>query len=72
MAIAAADGQRRRKQPHRAHEFVDWDPFQDLHVLEDLIGHLNSRRGLADHKRHARQPYDESERDRKRRSSVSG
>ncbi len=45
MAIAAADGQRRGKQPHRAHEFVDRDPFQDLHVLEDLIGHLQQPAG---------------------------
>ena len=66
MAVAAAHRQRRGKQPHRPHEFVDGNPLQDLHVLEDLVGHLRPGRcwRLAGDERDRRRPDEEACRNR--------
>jgi len=41
------------EKPHRVHELIDGDAFQDLNVLEKILGHerLVGRRGLRDQRR---------------------
>ncbi len=40
VAIAAAHVQSGRKEAHGPHELVDGKTFQNLNVLEDVVGHL--------------------------------
>src|ERR1700733_15933561 len=43
MAVATAHVQGSRKKAHGPHELVDGKTFQDLNILEDVVGHLRLR-----------------------------